>query len=121
MSQEPEIEVIKVNYHVPLTGELLADNGGLRDAIERALRTPTPVERGQYETWRAARARRRAEQREAAPAAPPVTLERLAVRLGFGPRYTEHLMEQYCGCEVVADSGWERCEHAIDLGIEESM
>lgn len=116
-----EIEIIRQECYVPLTGELLADNQDLREAIERALTTPGPVGRKQYATWRAAQARRRAEVREAAPAVPPATLERLAVRLGFGPRYVEHLMQKYCRCEAVADSGWERCVHAIDLGIEESM
>lgn len=111
-----EIEIITQTYHVPASREVLADCADLGDAVQRLLSTPTPMEREAWERERAQRAAERAEVRRAAQVVAP-TPGRLIDRLGWGGRYVEHFVQPYCRCEQGSE-GWERCEHAIDLGIE---
>lgn len=112
-----EIEIIRQEYYVPVSEGLIADNEGLREAIERTLRTPTPVEREQYAAWREQRKQERAAVRRGSTLVEVAYVERLLGRLGWGERYALHFVQDYCRCEQGSE-GWERCEHAIDLGIE---
>lgn len=118
MTVNPVYRVEYLTGYMPVSEEVLSDASELGEAVQRMLMMPGPVAREEWERRQQRGREERAAERYRSPQAPPVTVERLATRLGFGPKYTEHLMEEYCRCEIVPDSGWERCQHAIDLRIE---
>jgi hypothetical protein len=62
----------------------------------------------------------RIAEREAAPHI-ATSLAGISKRMGWGPRYMEHLCQPYCECsDSGADGEWGLCDHAYDLGIRES-
>ncbi len=95
--------------------------GGLLDtanevaAALQAVWDATPEERAE---WAAEAKADRAVEREAAERV-PLTLEALGESRGWSREYMEHLIQPYCGCRDGSD-GWERCEHARDLGLDEA-
>jgi hypothetical protein len=106
---------VDVRQHVgtvPVSAEVLDDARGMRDAFERFM-LASPQEHAERDRQRAAV---RKAQREAAQSV-PLTLDALLDKLGWSHEYAEHIVQPYCDCEDTRD-GWERCEHAIDLGLD---
>lgn len=117
----PDVAVHPVHesYYTTVSEEVLADSADLGDAVRRLLMAP-PATREEIEEARRQRREERAVQRHEARTRGEVSLgvQVLLNKLGWGPKYAQHYVQPYCTCEVAPDSGWERCEHAIDLGIE---
>lgn len=64
-----------------------------------------------------AKARRLAERQAAAEI--PLEMGRLLERLNMSEAFAAHLLQPYCTCDEDCDGrGWDRCEHARDLGLE---
>lgn len=97
---------------VPVSAELLADAPDLSQAITDWMNA-TPEQRAR---WEKEENDRRAATRAAATPV-PLTLDALLDKLGWSREYAEHVVQSYCGCEDTRD-GWDRCEHARDLGVE---
>lgn len=93
-------------------------------SAQRRQRTAAVLER--YERLRAAaherreaeaKARRLAERQAAAEA--PLEMDALLARLNMSRAFAAHLLQPYCTCEEESyDRGWDRCQHARDLGLE---
>lgn len=97
---------------MPLSVErLFASPVSLAEALRRA-RTATPQELA------ANRARLKQERAvlRATTAHVPLTLDALLDKMGWSDEYAEHLVQPYCDCEDGME-GWERCQHAQDLGL----
>lgn len=113
------VHPVHESYYTPLSEEVLADSADLGDAVQRLLMAP-PATREEIEEARRQRREERAVQRHEARmrGEQSLTPQVLLNKLGWGLKYAQHYVQPYCTCEVAPDSGWERCEHAIDLGIE---
>lgn len=110
----------EVSYHarakavelLPVSDEILAMARETQSAIQRWM-TATPEE---LDEWARAAEQERREKRAAAGPPVELTLDALLDKLGFSHEYAEHLVQPYCDCGDGMD-GWERCQHARDLGL----
>jgi hypothetical protein len=109
-------DVVKYGHTLAASDEGLDAARETADTVNRWMNA-TPEERA---GWAAKAKQRRAEERAAAIPV-PLTLEALLARmerLGWSREYAEHLVQPYCECYDGRD-GWEYCEHARDLGMNE--
>ncbi|MDG4784351.1 hypothetical protein O7626_00490 [Micromonospora sp. WMMD1102] len=106
------MEIRKMAVVLPVSAEVAADTFDAGRAFARYLNA-TPEQRAEWE--RQAADQRRAEREAATPVA--LTLDVLLDKLGWSREYAEHVVQPYCRCEDTRD-GWERCQHADDLGLD---
>lgn len=106
------MNVEKIGAQVPISAEMAA----LDDEERRTRREWQQLDREQLAQAFADVRAARAQERDATPVA-PLTLERLLERLGWTPEFAAHYVQPYCGC-VLEEYGWDRCEHARDLGLD---
>lgn len=106
-------DVVKYGHASVVSDEDLATARETANAVTRWMNA-TPQERA---SWAAKAKQRRTEER-AASAHVPLTPEALLEKMGWSRAYAEHLVQPYCDCFAGRD-GWEYCEHARDLGMDE--
>lgn len=100
------------------TARTLAWHAERRRQAARVLERYDRLQAATWERRRAKEAEARAAERAAAETQ-PLTLDGLLDALGMNPAFAEHLVQPYCTCEEETyDSGWYRCPHAEDLGLE---
>jgi len=101
---------VKIAHVAQVSAEALATN--IAQSIHACM-DATPEQRA---AWVREATEHRATERAAAPVVEP-TRDALLAKLGWGPRYAEHVVQTYCECGDDID-GWSRCLHATDLGLE---
>lgn len=121
MSQDPSLsdvartplECVKYVSTISVSDESLATSQTYANAFRRWM-DATPQERA---VWAAEAEQARVRERAAAEHV-PLTLEALLDKMGWSREYAEHLVQPYCECGDSND-GWDRCQHARDLGLVE--
>jgi hypothetical protein len=121
------MDVRKIGHVVPVSDELARDHAPLATALASSYRAwldATPEQREEmqreHERWEAERKQERARERDSAGQV-PLTVDGLLAKMGWTHAYAEHLVQPYCECGPNGvDGEWQRCAHAVDLGIEES-
>ena len=111
MTTEPTI--FKYVHALPVSDEAAATSRLVADSIRRWM-DATPQERA---AWAAEAEQARVRERAAADHV-PLTLDALLDKMGWSEEYAEHLVQPYCECGDGMD-GWDRCQHARDLGFAE--
>ena len=106
---------VEFGYVIPVSQELLNDAIDFRTAMDR-WRTATPEQREQWQ--REAEEGREAERAAAEQTA--LSVESICAKFGWTYAYALHFVQPYCGCGPHVDDGWYYCQHARDLGLDET-
>jgi hypothetical protein len=103
--------VSRASSFMPVSTEVATWSREMQEAFYRWA-AATPEQRAEWA--REAEEQRRQERGQAERV--ELTLDALLDKLDFTREYAEHLVQPYCDCGDTAD-GWNRCQHARDLGL----